>query len=85
MAVLGANSKKFFELKINNYDNQVLKNQKLIYQKLKIKVASRDRNRSRDGETLKKIKSKVDIKNHIAKKLNKWSFYDSTTNNNLVE
>lgn len=53
-------------------------------------MPSRDRNRShkpyeRDGETLKKIKSKVDIKNHIATKLNKWSFYDSTTNNNLVE
>ena len=31
------------------------------------------------------LNSKIDYKNHITQKLNKWSFFDSNMNNNLVE
>lgn len=39
----------------------------------------------RDSDVLPRMNSKVDVKNHIAEKIQKWSFFDSNMNNNLVE
>lgn len=40
MNVLGKHSERFFDKKINHYDNQIRKNQQSIYQKLNLKVNS---------------------------------------------
>lgn len=100
MTVLGTHSKAFLNKGLNNYDNQVLKNQKQIYQKLNIKVKDSDKVKntvSKHSDKLKnqvnnllnsesqQLKSKIDYKNHITQKLNQWSFFDSNINNNLVE